>query len=99
MQVNVFLLQPGNDSPSTLLVLPDDAPQMVIPRTTVEGAASPEDAVRRALSIQVVRSDLIRMLGKPANAHCHPITPLPRFGKLRFSTSPKMRPRPFRQGR
>ena len=32
MQVNVFLLQAGNDSPPTLLVLPDDAPQMVIPK-------------------------------------------------------------------
>lgn len=32
MQVNVFLLQAGNDSAPTLLVLPDDAPQMTIPR-------------------------------------------------------------------
>ena len=32
MQVNVFLLQAGNDSQPTLLVLPDDAPQMVIPK-------------------------------------------------------------------
>lgn len=32
MEVNVFLLQASNDSPPTLLVLPDDAPQMVIPK-------------------------------------------------------------------
>ena len=32
MQVNVFLLQASNDSAPILLVLPDDAQQMVIPR-------------------------------------------------------------------
>jgi hypothetical protein len=32
MEVNVFLLQASNDSPPTLLVLPDYAPQMVIPK-------------------------------------------------------------------
>lgn len=32
MPVNVFVLQAGNDSLPTLLVMPDDAPQMVIPK-------------------------------------------------------------------
>jgi hypothetical protein len=31
MQVNVFVLKAGNDSRPTLLLLPDDKPQMIIP--------------------------------------------------------------------
>lgn len=32
MQVNVFILKAGNDSRPTLLLLPDDRPQMSIPK-------------------------------------------------------------------
>ncbi|WP_332700983.1 hypothetical protein [Devosia sp.] len=35
MPVNVFVLRAGNDSQPALLVLPDDVPQVVVPKRPV----------------------------------------------------------------